>query len=91
MSRAICASAASRFSIGGCVAKSSAAPFFTDVGMMKNAFIASTSRRSRDGIRWIVPAIFWSALIRCSGAPVMRAAPRSAPYSRYREIVRMRT
>ena len=61
------------------------------VGMMKNAFIAWTSRRSRCGI-WVMPLeIFWSALIRCSGAPVMSAEPRSAAYSRYRESVRMRT
>ena len=44
--------------------------------------IASTSRRSRCGIRIISPVIFWSALIRCSGAPVISAAPRSAVYSR---------
>ena len=30
--------------------KSVGAPFFTDVGMMKNAFIVSTCRRSRSGI-----------------------------------------
>ena len=33
---------------------------------------------------------FWSALIKYSGAPVISADPRSAAYSRYREIVRIR-
>ena len=55
---------------------------FTDVGMMKNAFIPSTSRRSRCGIRNMSLAIFCSALIRCSGAPVISAEPRSAANSR---------
>src|SRR5436305_1391863 len=43
------------------------------VGMMKKAFIVSTSRRSRSGIRNMSLEIFWSALIRCSGAPVSSA------------------
>ena len=55
---------------------------FTFVGMMKNAFIPWTSRRSRCGIRYMSLAIFCSALIRYSGAPVITAEPRSAAYSR---------
>ena len=73
---------ASRFSSGGWVANSSPKDDLTFVGMMKNAFIDSTSRRSRCGIWVIRDAIFCSALIRFSGAPVIRAAPRSAVYSR---------
>ena len=52
------------------------------VGMMKKAFIPCTSRRSRCGICVMPLEIFWSALIRFSGAPVMSAEPRSAAYSR---------
>ena len=62
--------------------KSSAAVRFTFVGMMKNAFMPSSWRRSRCGMRVMSLAIFCSALIRFSGAPVMSAAPRSAAYSR---------
>ena len=62
--------------------KSSAVRSFTEVGMMKKAFIPATSRRSRCGIRIMSLEIFWSALIRYSGAPVISAAPRSAAYSR---------
>jgi hypothetical protein len=50
--------------------------------MMKKAFMPSTSRRSRCGMRTMSLAIFCSALISCSGAPVMSAAPRSAANSR---------
>jgi hypothetical protein len=77
--------------MGGCVMKSSPNEERKLVGMMKNAFIASTSRRSCFGIVAIPDAIFCRALIRFSGAPVISAAPRSAAYSRYREIVRIRT
>src|SRR5947207_2032320 len=59
------------------------------VGRMKAALIWDTARRSVDGMRGIASAIFWSALISCSGAPVRRTAPRSAVYSRQREIVSM--
>ena len=55
--------------------KSVRAPLFTDVGMMKNAFMVSTWRRSRSGILNMSLAIFCSALIRCSGAPVISADP----------------
>src|SRR6266516_1963325 len=48
------------------------------VGTMKKAFIPATSRRSRCGIRSMSLEIFWSALIRYSGAPVITAEPRSA-------------
>src|SRR5580765_2176449 len=82
ISRAISARAARRFSSGGCVRKSPLNEPFTLAGMMKNAFMLSTSRRSRCGIRNISLEIFCSALIRFSGAPVMRAEPRSAANSR---------
>ena len=62
--------------------KSSDVARFTEAGMMKKAFIACTSRRSRCGILNISLEIFWSALIRFSGAPVITAEPRSAAYSR---------
>ena len=52
------------------------------VGTMKNAFMPATSRRSCCGICVMPLAIFWSALIRFSGAPVISAEPRSAAYSR---------
>jgi hypothetical protein len=55
---------------------------FQLVGMMKKAFMPCTSRRSRCGICVMPLEIFWSALIRFSGAPVMIAEPRSAAYSR---------
>ena len=61
---------------------SSAPAVLTLVGMMKNAFIVWTSRRSRCGISVIWLEIFCSALIRYSGAPVISAEPRSAANSR---------
>src|SRR5581483_7557621 len=64
--------------------KSSAAADRALAGMMKNAFIPCTSRRSWLGIRVICDEIFCSALIRYSGAPVSSAEPRSAAYSRER-------
>ena len=63
----------------------------TLAGMIKNAFIPATFRRSSRGIAAILLEIFCSALISCSGAPVISAEPRSAAYSRYRESVRIRT
>src|SRR6266540_3198846 len=82
ISRAICSSAASRFSSGGWSMNSSFTPSLTRAGMMKNAFIPSTWRRSCCGISVIWLEIFCSALIRYSGAPVITAEPRSAAYSR---------
>jgi len=54
-------------------------------GMMKNAFIPSTFRRSCFGTCAIVPLIFIRAEMRFEGFPVMMADPRSAEYSRYLE------
>ena len=54
----------------------------TCAGMMKNALIPCTWRRSWFGISVICDEIFCSALIRYSGAPVISAEPRSAAYSR---------
>ena len=62
--------------------KSSAAADLAFAGMMKNAFMPWTSRRSWFGISVICDEIFWSALIRYSGAPVITAEPRSAANSR---------
>ena len=71
-----------RFSSGGWSMKSSAARRRALAGMMKNAFMPSTLRRSWFGISVICDEIFCSALIRYSGAPVISAEPRSAAYSR---------
>ena len=61
---------------------SSDVALFTLAGMMKNAFMPSTWRRSCCGISVIWLEIFCNALIRYSGAPVISAEPRSAAYSR---------
>ena len=50
--------------------------------MMKNAFIPSTCAQVLLRDQVICDEIFWSALIRYSGAPVIIAEPRSAAYSR---------
>ena len=42
----------------------------------------SAARRSRSGMRDIVPLILWSAEASAAGRPVMPAAARSAAYSR---------
>ena len=61
---------------------SDATDSFTLVGMMKNAFILPTARRSWSGTRCISPEIRTSADARALGLPVMIAEPRSAAYSR---------
>ena len=48
---------------------------------MKNAFMPSTSLRSRVGMRFIVPLILRSALASLLGLPVIRAPSLSATYS----------
>ena len=45
-------------------------------------YMPSTCRRSLFGMSVIWDEIFCSALIKYSGAPVIRAEPRSAQYSR---------
>jgi hypothetical protein len=52
------------------------------VGKTKKAFIADALRKSSFGMGGTWSAIFCSALMSCSGAPVRRAAPRSATNSR---------
>jgi len=51
---------------------------FETAGIMKNAFIPSTSLKSRSGTLCIIPLIFMSALARFAGLPVITAEPRSA-------------
>lgn len=70
-------SAAMRFSIGGCVAKT----------LMKSecGFSMNISRTSDGAFTAALPEIFCSAEIIASGFLVSSTAPASARYSRFRE------